>query len=311
MRFKVAINQQQAHPVIHLADTETGCTAEIFAFGGLLNAFHIPLHGTHFNCIDGFESVKEAKEKITTAFKSAKISPFVCRLQNGQYNYNGQSYTICKNYLGHHALHGLIYDAVYELGNITESEEAAAISLTYQYQKNDPGFPFEYTIRLLWELKPNNCLSVTTSINHQNEGPIPYADGWHPYFTLGGPVDQYQLQFDADTQLEFDKELIPTGKKIKDKRFLQKHSLENIFLDNSFELIPGGKCKLNNDQLQLVVVPDQNYPILQVYTPEHRKSIAIENLSGAPNNFNNGIRLLMLLPNKQYHFKTSYQVTQL
>lgn len=311
MRFKVAINQQQDHPVIHLADTSSGCTAEIFAFGGLLNAFHIPLHGTHFNCIDGFESVKEAEDKITTAFKSAKISPFVCRLQNGQYNYNGQSYTISKNYLGNHALHGLIYDAVYALDNITESEEAAAISMTYQYQKNDPGFPFEYTIRLLWELKPNNSLSVTTSINHQNEGPIPYADGWHPYFTLGGSVDQYQLQFDADTQLEFDTDLIPTGKKIKDKRFLQKHSLENIFLDNSFELIPGGKCMLNNDQLLLEVVPDQYYPILQVYTPEHRRSIAIENLSGAPNNFNNGIGLLMLLPNKQYHFKTCYQLTQL
>lgn len=311
MRFKVAINRQQAHPVIHLADTSTGSMAEIFSYGGLLNAFHIPLHGTYFNCIDGFESVKEAKEKITTAFKSAKISPFVCRLQNGQYNYNGQSYTIRKNYLGNHALHGLIYDAVYELGNITESEEAASISLTYQYQKNDPGFPFEYTIRLLWELKPNNSLTVTTSINHHNEGPIPYADGWHPYFTLGGPIDQYWLQFDADTQLEFDAALIPTGKKIKDERFLQKHSLENIFLDNSFELVPGGKCMLNNDQLQLEVVPDQSYPILQVYIPEHRKSIAIENLSGAPDNFNNGIGLLMLLPKKQYHFKTSYQLTQL
>lgn len=311
MRFIVAINRQQAHPVIHLTDTLTGCTAEIFAFGGLLNAFHIPLNGSHFNCIDGFESVKEAEEKITTAFKSAKISPFVCRLQNGQYNYNGQSYTILKNYLGNHALHGLIYDAVYEIDNMTQSEDTAAISLSYQYQKSDPGYPFEYTVRLLWELKPNNSLSVTTSINHQNEGPIPYADGWHPYFTLGGQVDQYQLQFDADTQLEFDAALIPTGKKIKDKRFLQKHSLENIFLDNSFELAPNGKCVLTNNQLQLEVIPDQFYPILQVYTPEHRKSIAIENLTGAPDNFNNGIGLMMLMPNKQYHFKTSYQLTQL
>jgi aldose 1-epimerase len=311
MRFKVAINQQEAHPVIHLTDTNTGCTAEIFAFGGLLNAFHIPLNGTLLNCIDGFESVEDAQEKITSAFKSAKISPFVCRLHNGTYSYNGQTHTIHKNYLGNHALHGLIYDAVYELDNITESEEAAAISLTYQYQKNDPGYPFEYTIRLLWELKPNNSLSVTTSINHQNEGPIPYADGWHPYFTLGGPIDQYQLQFDADTQLEFDAALIPTGKKIKDTRFEQKYSLKNVFLDNSFELNPNGRCVLSSHLLQLEVVPDQHYPILQVYTPPHRNSIAIENLSGAPDNFNNGIGLLMLLPNKQYQFKTSYQLTQL
>jgi aldose 1-epimerase len=311
MRFKVTINQQEAYPVIHLIDSQTGCMAEIFAFGGLLNAFHIPLNGTLFNCIDGFESVKQAEEKITNAFKSAKISPFVCRLQNGKYNYNGQSYTIRKNYLGNHALHGLIYDSVYEIDSITQSEETAAISMTHHYQKNDLGYPFEYTIHLKWELRANNYLSVTTSISHHNEGPIPYADGWHPYFTLGGAVDQYQLQFDADTQLEFDEALIPTGKKINDARFVQKNTLENVFLDNSFELAPNGKCILSNDHLQLEVVPDQHYPILQVYTPEHRNSIAIENLSGAPDNFNNGIGLLMLLPNKQYQFKTSYQLTQL
>lgn len=311
MRFKVTVNQHETHPIIHLTDTLTGCTAEIFAFGGLLNAFHIPLNGTLFNCIDGFESVKQAEEEITTAFKSAKISPFVCRLQNGHYHFNGQSYTIHKNYLGNHALHGLIYDAVYDLGNITQSEEAASISMTSQYQKNDSGYPFEYTIRLNWELNANNYLSVTTSIIHQNEGPIPYADGWHPYFTLGGPIDQYQLQFDSDTQLEFDAALIPTGKKIKDARFVQKHTLKNIFLDNSFELAPKGKCILSSDQLKLEVVPDQHYPILQVYTPPHRNSIAIENLTGAPDNFNNAIGLLILLPNKEYQFKTSYQLTQL
>jgi len=311
MRFKVVINQQQAYPIIHLIDTQTGCYAEIFAFGGLLNAFQIPLNGTLLNCIDGFESVEDAQEKITAGFKSAKISPFVCRLHNGTYNFNGQLHTIEKNYLGVHALHGLVYDAVYSLGDITSSDESATISLSYQYQKNDTGYPFEYTIQLQWELKPNNCLSVTTSITHQNEGPIPYADGWHPYFTLGGPIDQCQLQFDANTQLEFNEALIPTGKKIKDTRFEQKHSLENIFLDNSFELNPNGKCILNNQFLQLEVVPDQHYPILQVYTPPHRNSIAIENLSGAPDNFNNGIGLLRLLPNKQYQFKTSYQITQL
>jgi len=305
MRFKVAINQQQAHPVIHLTDTNTDCTAEIFAFGGLLNAFHIPMNGILFNCIDGFESVKQAEEKITNAFKSAKISPFVCRLQNGTYSYNGQSHKIHKNYLGNHALHGLIYDAVYELGNITQSEEAAAISMTYQYQKNDPGYPFEYTIRLHWELRANNYLSVTTSISHQNDGPITYADGWQPYFTLGGPVDQYQLQFDANTQLEFDEALIPTGKKLKDTRFEQKNSLANIFLDNSFELAPNGKCVLSNNGLQLEIVPDQHYSILQVYTPPHRNSIAIENLTGAPDNFNNGIGLLMLFPKKQNQIKTN------
>lgn len=311
MRFKVELNQQQAHPVIHLVDTNTGCIAEIFAFGGILNAFHVPLNGKTFNCIDGFGSVTEAQESISSAFKSAKISPFVCRLHNGTYHLNGERYTIQKNYLGKHALHGLIYDAVYKLESTNESETAASILLTYHYAKNDAGYPFAFDISLRWELSHNNSLTVTTIISHQNKEAIPYADGWHPYFTLGGPIDQYFLQFDSDTLLEFDADLIPTGKKIKDTRFIEKHSLNAVFLDNSFELAPNGKCVLSNDQFQLKIIPDANYPILQVYTPDHRNSIAIENLSGAPDNFNNGIGLLMLAPHMEYQFKTSYQLTAL
>jgi aldose 1-epimerase len=311
MRFKVTINTDQAEPIIELQDSVAGCTAELYAFGGLLNALTIPLNGAPFNCIDGFNSVAEAKEHITTAFKSAKISPFVCRLSNGNYHFNGKKYTIKKNYLGNNALHGLIYDAVYSIGEMSASEESASINLHFHYAKNDPGYPFDFDISLCWNLSPDNLLSVTTSISHQNDMPIPFADGWHPYFTLGTSIDLCNLQFSSDCQLEFDEALIPTGKKIKDDRFIEQHSLKNIFLDNSYELALGGKCVLSNEHLQITVLPDKEYPILQVYTPEHRNSIAIENLSGAPDNFNNGIGLLMLIPNKVYQFKTSYQIKQL
>lgn len=311
MRFKVLINQDQTDPIIELLDSKTGCKAEVYAFGGLLNAFHIHLNGSSFNCIDGFNSVEEAKNNIATAYKSAKLSPFVCRLSNGRYELNGQKYTIEKNYWGNHALHGLIYDAAYSVGDMVASEESAAINLHYHYANNDPGYPFNFDISICWELSPYNFLNVTTTVCHQNNQPIPFADGWHPYFTVGNSIDDCTLQFDSDCQLEFDETLIPTGKKINDDRFLQKYSLKNIFLDNSFELAIDGKCILSNGQLQLTVLPDKHYPILQVYTPEHRKSIAIENLSGAPDNFNNGIGLLMLVPNKVYQFKTSYQITPL
>jgi aldose 1-epimerase len=70
-------------------------------------------------------------------------------------------------------------------------------------------------------------------------------------------------------------------------------------------------CVLQNQQLKLTVMPDNAYPILQLYIPDHRKSIAIENLSGAPDNFNNGIGLIQLAPNEARSFTTSYQVVEL
>lgn len=308
MSFKVAIDQSGLHPIVVLEEIETGTRAEIYAFGGLLNAFTILKDDQPFNCIHGFESVTDASQNITNGFKSAKISPFVCRLQHGQYQFNGQPYTIQKHYLGPHALHGLLFDAVFTIKDTFSNDEMAAVDLQFQYQQSDPGYPFAFSMMIRWELRRRNHLTVTTTVTHHNDQPIPYADGWHPYFTLGGSINDYTLQFDSDRQLEFDATLIPTGKKIADTRFTEAHQLNTTHLDNAFELKFNGQCVLSHGNLQLTIQPDESYPILQVYTPDHRQSIAIENLSGAPDNFNNGIGLLLLMPNRAYRFSTIYQL---
>jgi galactose mutarotase-like enzyme len=48
-----------------------------------------------------------------------------------------------------------------------------------------------------------------------------------------------------------------------------------------------------NANFRLTIEPDKEYPILQIYIPPHRNSIAIENLSGAPDNFNNKMGLVI------------------
>ena len=310
MRFSVSVNNQQAHPIIQLKDKQTCCQAEIYAFGGFINAFTLPLKGKIHNCIDGFSSVADARKNISNSFKSAKLSPFVCRMRNGTYSLNKQQFKVHKHYLGEHAIHGLIYDAQYEIKEVDATETNASVQLAYTYESADQGYPFAFLIELVWTLSIGNKITVTTKVKHQNKEVIPYADGWHPYFTLGGKVDNCYLQFNGNTQLVFDQVLLPTGKKKKDSRFLKGSSLKGIFLDNSFEFTPNqiNQCILQNKELKLIVEPDNSYPILQIYTPLSRKSIAIENLTGAPDNFNNGIGLLLLEPKKEYFFTTAYSV---
>ncbi len=112
--------------------------------------------------------------------------------------------------------------------------------------------------------------------------------------------------------MEFDQDLLPTGNFLEDDRFVNGCQLKDITLDNAFAFSkedPNPFCRLSNKHLALSIKPDNAYPILQIYTPENRKSIAIENLSGAPDNFNNEIGLVMLAPNVSKTFTTSYQVT--
>jgi aldose 1-epimerase len=312
MRFEATISHQHSHPVIHLTDLQTGCSAQIYSFGGLLNAFHVPRGNERVNVIDGFVSVQDAVEKCMHEFKGAKLSPFVCRINRGQYVFENKSYTIEKFFLSGHAIHGLVYDAVFNITGTTAGEENASVNLRYDYEGTDMGYPFPYTIKITWQLEKENCLTVKTKIINRHAHQVPLADGWHPYFNLGGSIDDCTLQFNTATQLEYNAYLLPTGKTFTDNRFTNGILLKGTELDNSFLFDKNTKnprCVLQNEKFVLSIEPGKNYPILQVYIPPHRNSIAIENLSGAPDNFNNKIGLIELMPAEEKEFKVSYTIT--
>jgi len=313
MPFKIEVDHSEQHPIITLSNSENNSKAVIYAFGGLLNSFSIPINGESFNVMDAYNSVEDAKKNITDGFRSARLSPFTCRLNKGKYNFNNHPYQVEKFFMGPHAIHGITFDAVYEIKETFADEHHASVILHYQYTGFDKGYPFAYDVTLKWKLETGNKLSVRSAIHHSNPHTIPYAEGWHPYFKLGTDVNDYTLQFDSDTQLEFDETLLPTGKEIKDTRFQYGSLLKDTFLDNCYELNDSAhpKCVLSNKLIQLTILPESSYPYLQVYTPPHRKSIAIENLSGAPDAFNNGIGLKLLVPNHTYTFTTSYTLKAL
>ena len=158
-------------------------------------------------------------------------------------------------------------------------------------------------------LEKNNTVSVQTTVMNNAIVPIPLVDGWHPYFTLGESIDNCSLQFLSKGKMEYDSNLLPTGNMIADDRFSKGLKLGSIQLDDGYELAADNRsCTLQNEQFTLTINPSSLYPYLQLYTPPDRKSIAIENLSGAPNAFNNKIGLHIVKPQEDIVFETSYQV---
>ena len=313
MSFKATINSSQLFPVVTLSDTANNTKAEIYSFGGLLNQFIIKSNNDYLNLIDGFSSPQAAIQEITQGFKSAFLSPFTCRMNEGKYTYGNQAYQVEKFFMPPHAIHGLVYDAPFKVVNTEVTETYASVKLTHTYNKEDIGYPFSYSISHTWKLEAGNTISVSTTIIHHNSHAIPYAQGWHPYFTLGTSVDDCFLQFTTDTQVEFNDTLLPTGNTISESRFVAGAPLKDVFLDNCFHLAAEGThaCILSNELVKLTITPEKSYPYLQIYTPPHRKSIAIENLSGAPDCFNNKLGLLLLEPNVAVTFATHYSVEKL
>ena len=313
MQFTVSTNQESGHQVVELQDKQTGTTVQLYSLGALLNAFTIPTTTGNFNGIDGFTSINDAIANATAGFKSSKLSPFVCRLQHGKYTLDQKKYTIEGFYLGDHAIHGLLFNAAFEITETKSTELEASVTFSHQYQGTDLGYPFPFTLHVTWKLTAGNTLQVFTTATNNHSSAIPFSDGWHPYFTVGETIDSATLSFTTNKQLEFSADLLPTGKTIEDNRFVGGQKMEGIFLDNCFLLDNHSetkhRCTLKNDAVTLTISPDKQYPYLQIYTPPHRKSIAIENLSSAPDSFNNGIGLLVIEPDHTLEFSTTYTLT--
>ena len=316
MSFEISIFPKGEHAVIVLQDKSSGTYAEIYSFGALLNKFSVLHEGKEMNVVDGFENIDEAKQNITPYFKSAKLSPFVCRVKNATYTFGENSYKLSKYATPPNAIHGLIYDASFSVIQHVTTDTYASVQLSYQYEKVNEGFPFKYTCLIEYMLQQESELTVTTTITNVDNKLMPITDGWHPYFTLGDTIDDYQLEFQSTHILEFDENLIPTSNLITYEEFgslktLGSQKFDNCFKLNFAECQP--MCVIRNPKrnIQIEFQPTISYPFLQIYTPDSRKSIAIENLSAAPNAFHNGMGLQVLSPNEKSVFATRFKIKSL
>lgn len=309
MPFKTIVMSYGQHSVITLKDLSANTYAELYNFGAVLNNFTSEHHGNAINIIDGFSSPAEAAEKITVFFKSAKLSPFACRVKNSKYKFGQNDYLLGKFALRGNAIHGLIYNAPFEIAKQSHGDAQASVQLSYVYDNPMEGYPFRYKCDVEYALTENNTLTITTVVTNVGEGLMPVVDGWHPYFTFGDTIDDYQVEFQSLNMLEFDRDLIPTGNTIPYDNFSSIRNFGTTELDNCFtlnfaECQPLCVIRHPKKKVQIEFHPSQSYPYLQIYTPEHRKSIAIENLSGAPDAFNNSIGLKVLQPAEVVTFTT-------
>jgi aldose 1-epimerase len=298
--FSINTFHEAGFDIIALKDNNNGAQVEIIpAYGAMLHAFRIPYKGSQLNIIDNYESLQDYQHNLAEYFKGAKLSPFAGRIPGGVYEWEGQQYTVQKAIRPGKPMHGLLYDASFRLVATNADERSATVILSYAYNGEDKGYPFPYDCEVRYSLQPDLRLQLTTTISNRHASAIPLMDGWHPYFTTGTSIDNMELQFASEQIVEFNAQLVPTGALLPYDRFLGASPLDGIPLDNSFVLNFGqhaSSCTLRDPRKHIAITfyPDNSYPILQIYIPPHRMSIAIENLTGAPNAFNNGMGLVAL-----------------
>jgi aldose 1-epimerase len=316
MSFSLRHANEQDLELVYIKDGDTGTDIGILpGHGASLHAFAILQDdGSVFNVIDPYRDLAELEKDMARSFKGAKLSPFPCRIPGGAYRFDNKNYRLTHLFSDGTAIHGLLYDRPFSIVEEKADDVSGSVALEYIYKAEDEGYPFTYSCQIRYSLHAGGLLEVVTTVTNLDRVILPMADGWHPYFQLGGVTDEWQLQFHAEAILEFDQQLVPTGRLLQYDAFDSPRVIGDTFLDNCFSLKPGivsPACELYNpsNRLRISFFPDASYPYLQIYTPAARKSIAIENLSGAPDCFNNQMGLLLLQPGHSQIFTARYKVS--
>jgi aldose 1-epimerase len=311
--FKINVKGEKGWCDVWMEDVSSGTRVQVLpAAGAILNAFIVNTTDGPFNVVDGYEGREDFKIRVHNGFRSAKLSPFVCRLNHSTYVWKDREYKVEKFALNGSAIHGILYDAIFDVLETSADEKGCTVTLRYQYDGNINGYPFPYNCTVKYCLAGENKLSIQTHVSNPAAAslPIPIADGWHPYFRLGGKVDSWWLEIASDKMLEYDEDLIPTGSYVQNGSFFPGRLIGDTRLDNGFLLrgTVSPYCTLKNELLSIEFLAATNYPYLQLYIPDDRKSIAIENLSSAPDAFNNGLGLTVLEPGQKADFETIIRI---
>lgn len=244
--------------------------------------------------IDGITIDEDGLNDYKSTYKSSVLFPFPNRIEDGKYEYKGNSYQCEINEPAvNNAIHGLVYNKSFEMVECQIYEERAKIILRYTSDGNLPGFPFPFELDLVYRISFQGGLSLSLIAKNTGSEPFPYGMGWHPYFCSEN-LNDASFSFSSKNFYACNNRSIPFN--TKDSELPEKFTLEDQTFDDAFSLNKA-RCDFNTDTYNLSL--DFKYPegtYLQIYTPPHRKNIAIEPMTCVANSFNNKFGFTELFP---------------
>jgi aldose 1-epimerase len=274
--------------------------------------------------LDGYCHENELTEQLY--FKNSKLSPFANRVAQGRYTFDNISYQLpFDKQAAPHALHGFVWAMPFEViaQYHSNADNWAILQATYKpfdFRANaqlydlmpqlHKGYPFAFTLNMAYKISKNG-FSCHTQLHNIGSHNLPYVDGWHPYFKLQLPsIDACYLQLPPVKQLLCAPCLIPNGEIAAFEAYHDLQAIGNTTFDTSFLIKPQSnksryETVLYNPQHKQKITLWQNeaYGYLQLYTPPHRQSIAIEPMSAAPDAFNNQMGLGIVPPKQTWQGK--------
>ena len=267
---------------------EVGATLRTYSAGGV-------------DVVDGF-SVDEP----SSAGRGQVLAPWPNRLDGGRYSFGGRqgSAAIDEPELGN-AIHGLVRWLPWRVGSRADGLVALGCVLHPQ-----PAYPWRLELTVEYRLGARG-LTVTTRAANASAEPAPFGIGFHPYLTVGVPVDAARLTIPASRRLTTDDRALPVGEKDVAGTgfdFAGGRPIGAMRLDTCFTGLTRGTdgrshTRLETGDIGLEVWGDSAFGYVQAYTGDtlepmsrRRQGVAIEPMTCPPNAFASGVDVIGLDP---------------
>jgi aldose 1-epimerase len=283
----------------HVFSNDNG---DAFAVVPQFGACLLDLQFKGVSVLDGYATPAELIENKWS--KNIILLPYPNRLRDGRYTHEGKTYQFdLTSPDTQNSIHGFGKDAPMRVEEVWVEKNGAGLTCVWHYDGHQAAYPFPFEAKVMMLLS-QRMLTVNMSFRNTSTETIPVGLGWHPYFKMSEKSDDSSLQMPDCQLISIDDRMLPTGEKTNFDAFKTLRKINDSTLDNGFYLTNqtrDAETILASAHGQLIFWQEtgpQKWNFLQVFTPPHRQSVAIEPMTCNIDAFNNGDGLVMLKPSE-------------
>lgn len=192
---------------------DSGMSVSIITLGGAVNRLMVPdRRGELVDVVCGYDNLRSYIEG--DGYQGALIGRYGNRICKGRFTLDGKEYDLYINN-GENHLHGGKQGFSHKVWDASASieEDGCCLDLTYTSPDGEENYPGTLTVKVRYKLTKDNALSISYHATTDKKTILNLTN--HTYFNLSGyasgKIFDHVMKIDADSFVETDAGLIPTG----------------------------------------------------------------------------------------------------
>lgn len=221
------------------SDDQTGYLLSICDYGATVTEFTRSYDNKKKDIIVPYET----PEQLIKAEMAANqiMAPFSNKLSGNKYDFAGRVYHLDTK---SGFIHGFVSRTIFRSNIVKSENEEYILEFSYEHNGIDfPAYPFPFKMSVTYSIRESG-FSVSILTKNTGHTDMPFACGWHPYFSLNGSnSEDILISIPSRTIVRMDSNLIPYSEEYEEELPVS-HSL-NFYAEEGADMKTPGNTLIN------------------------------------------------------------------